>query len=60
MLAGMRPAEKFLFAVVVLFILGLAFQFLGAFLAAWLYGSALPKFFPCRIIVIPHTWPLQN
>ncbi len=38
MLAGMRPAEKFLFAVVVLFILGLAFQFLGAFLAAWIYG----------------------
>jgi len=37
-LAGMRPAEKFLFVVVVLFILGLAFQFLGAFLAAWLYG----------------------
>ncbi len=34
----MRPAEKFLFAVVVLFILGLAFQFLGAFLAAWIYG----------------------
>jgi membrane protease YdiL (CAAX protease family) len=37
-LAGMRPAEKFLFVVVVLFILGLAFQFLGAFLAAWIYG----------------------
>ncbi len=34
----MRPAEKFLFAVVVPFILGLAFQFLGAFLAAWIYG----------------------
>ena len=40
-LAGMRPAEKFLFVVVVLFILGLAFQFLGAFLAAWLYGFSI-------------------
>lgn len=30
--------EKFLFAVVLLFILGLAFQFLGAVLAAWIYG----------------------
>lgn len=30
--------EKFLFTVVILFILGLAFQFLGAFLAAWIYG----------------------
>lgn len=38
MLAGMRPAEKFLFAVVVLLILGLAFQFLSVFLAAWIYG----------------------
>lgn len=43
MLAGMRPAEKFLFAVVVLFILGLAFQFLGAFLAAWLYGFSFTE-----------------
>jgi len=33
----MRPSEKFLFAVVILFILGLAFQFVGAFLAAWIY-----------------------
>ncbi len=38
LLAGMRPAEKFLFTVVILFIVGLAFQFLGAFLAAWIYG----------------------
>jgi len=38
LLAGLRPAEKFLFSVMVLFILGLIFQFLGAFLAAWLYG----------------------
>ena len=37
LLAGLRPSEKFLFAVVILFILGLAFQFLGAFLAAWIY-----------------------
>jgi membrane protease YdiL (CAAX protease family) len=38
LLAGLRPAEKFLFSVVVLFILGLAFQFLGAFLAALIYN----------------------
>lgn len=38
LLAGLRPAEKFLFAVVILFILGLMFQFLGAFLAATIYG----------------------
>ncbi len=38
LLAGLRPAEKFLFTVVMLFILGLVFQFLGAFLAAWIYG----------------------
>lgn len=38
LLAGLRPAEKFLLSVVILFILGLAFQFLGAFLAAWIYG----------------------
>ena len=38
LLAGLRPAEKFLFSVVILFILGLAFQFFGAFLAAWIYG----------------------
>ena len=37
-LAGLRPSEKFLFAVVILFILGLVFQFLGAFLAGWIYG----------------------
>ena len=38
MLSGLKPGEKFLFAVVMLFILGLIFQFLGAFLAAVLYG----------------------
>ncbi|MEN8228012.1 MAG: CPBP family intramembrane glutamic endopeptidase [Bacteroidota bacterium] len=38
LLAGLRPAEKFLFTVVILFILGLIFQFLGAFLAGWIYG----------------------
>jgi len=38
MLAGLKPGEKILFAVVILFILGLLFQFLGAFLAAGFYG----------------------
>jgi membrane protease YdiL (CAAX protease family) len=38
LLAGLRPSEKFLFTVVILFILGLGFQFLGAFVAAWVYG----------------------
>jgi len=37
----LRPAEKFLFSVVILFILGLVFQFLGAFLAAWIYGFSV-------------------
>ncbi|RLD70841.1 MAG: hypothetical protein DRJ29_06110 [Bacteroidetes bacterium] len=41
LLAGLRPSEKFLFSVVILFILGLAFQFLGAFLAAWIYGFSI-------------------
>ena len=41
LLAGLRPAEKFLFSVVILFILGLAFQFMGAFLAAWIYGFSI-------------------
>ena len=41
LLAGLRPAEKFLFSVVILFILGLAFQFMGAFLAAWIYGFSV-------------------
>ena len=41
LLAGLRPAEKFLFSVVILFILGLIFQFLGAFLAAWIYGFSV-------------------
>ena len=43
LLAGMKPAEKFLFTVVILFILGLAFQFLGAFLAAWIYGFGISE-----------------
>jgi membrane protease YdiL (CAAX protease family) len=38
LLSGLRPSEKFLFSVVILFILGLGFQFLAAFLAAWIYG----------------------
>jgi membrane protease YdiL (CAAX protease family) len=38
LLAGLRPAEKFLLTVVILFILGLLFQFFGAFLAGWIYG----------------------
>lgn len=38
LLAGLRPAEKFLLTVVILFILGLMFQFFGAFLAGWIYG----------------------
>ena len=38
LLAGLRPAEKFLFVVVILFILGLIFQFFGAFVAGWIYG----------------------
>ncbi|MCP4314343.1 MAG: CPBP family intramembrane metalloprotease [Bacteroidetes bacterium] len=37
LLAGLKPGEKILFAVVNLFILGLLFQFLGAFIAALLY-----------------------
>lgn len=41
MLSGLRPSEKFLFSVVILFILGLIFQFLGAFLAAWIYGFSI-------------------
>jgi len=38
LLAGLRPAEKFLFTIVILFILGLMFQFFGAFVAGWIYG----------------------
>lgn len=38
LLAGMRPAEKFLFSVVILLILGLGFQFFGAFIASLIYG----------------------
>ena len=41
LLAGLRPTEKFLLSVVILFILGLAFQFIGAFLAAWIYGFSV-------------------
>ena len=40
---GLKPVEKFLFAVVLLFILGLAFQFLGAVLAAWIYGFGVKE-----------------
>jgi len=43
LLAGLRPAEKFLFSIVVLFILLLAFQFLGALLAAWIYGFSISE-----------------
>lgn len=43
LLSGLRPAEKFLFTVVILFILGLVFQFLGAFLAAWVYGFGISE-----------------
>ncbi|MCK5135622.1 MAG: CPBP family intramembrane metalloprotease [Bacteroidales bacterium] len=43
LLAGLKPAEKFLFTVVILFILGLVFQFLGAFLAAWIYGFGISE-----------------
>jgi membrane protease YdiL (CAAX protease family) len=43
LLAGLRPAEKFLFSVVILFILGLLFQFLGAFLAAWIFGFSISE-----------------
>jgi len=38
LLAGLRPAEKLLFSVVIIFILLLVSQFLGAFLAALIYG----------------------
>jgi len=38
LLAGLRPSEKFLFVVISLFILGLIFQFFGAFVAGWIYG----------------------
>lgn len=38
MLAGLKPGEKFLFSVVILFILALLFQFFGAFLASFIYG----------------------
>lgn len=38
MLSGLKPGEKFLFSIVILFILGLLFQFLGAFIAGILYG----------------------
>lgn len=45
MLSGLKPGEKFLFAVVILFILGLLFQFLGAFLAALFYGFRVSEIF---------------
>jgi len=43
MLAGLKPVEKFLLTIVILFILGLVFQFLGAFLAAWIYGYGITE-----------------
>ncbi len=43
LLAGLSSAEKFLFVVVMVFILGLAFQFLGAFMASWIYGFELSE-----------------
>lgn len=41
LLSGLRPGEKFLLVVVILFILGLIFQFFGAIVAAWVYGFAV-------------------
>ena len=49
LLSGLRPSEKFLFSIVLLFILGLGFQFLGAFLAAWIYGFQISD-----VLVIGH------
>lgn len=43
MLSGMRPGEKFLFAVILLFIMTLLFQFLGAFIAAWVYDFRITE-----------------
>lgn len=43
LLAGLRPAEKFLLSVVILFIMGLVFQLIGAFLAAWIYGFSVSE-----------------
>ena len=43
LLSGLKPSEKFLFSVVILFILGLGFQFLGAFLGAWIYGFRISE-----------------
>lgn len=38
LLWGLRAGEKFLFSIVVIFIMALLFQFLGMALAAWIYG----------------------
>lgn len=38
LLSGLKAGEKFIFAVVILFIMLLLFQFLGAALAGWIYG----------------------
>jgi len=43
LLAGLRPSEKFLFVVVLLFILGLIFQSFGAFVAGWIYGFSFSE-----------------
>ena len=54
LLAGLTPAEKFLFSVVILFILGLGFQFLGAFLAAWIYGFSISDILSLGAFDDPH------
>lgn len=43
MLAGLRPSEKFLFVVIILFILALGFQFLAAWVAAMIYGFSFTE-----------------
>jgi len=43
LLSGLRPGEKFLFAIVILFIMLLLFQFLGAALAGWIYGFRISE-----------------
>ena len=41
MLGGLKAGEKFLLSIVILFILGLLFQFLGAFIAGIFYGFGI-------------------
>jgi len=52
--SGLKPLEQFLFTVVILFILGLAFQFLGAFLAAWIYGFEVTDILSLESFDDPH------